>query len=123
VLQYEREQPQCLVKSLSRRRRIARGSGRTEVDVSNMLASFANMQSKVRDLSKLMKMSGANGALTIGSLAVVVLQPGHPDQMVCREVTRSGDGGSTGGVACARRDWGQASGEWLSFWMHGVCAS
>ena len=62
VSQYEREQPQCLVKSLSRRRRIARGSGRTEVDVSNMLASFANMQSKVRDLSKLMKMSGVNGA-------------------------------------------------------------
>ena len=50
------------MKSLSRRRRIARGSGRAEVDVSNMLASFANMRSKVRDLSKLMKMSGANGA-------------------------------------------------------------
>ena len=61
-LQHEREQPECLVKSLSRRRRIARGSGRAEVDVSNMLASFANMRSKVRDLSKLMKMSGANGA-------------------------------------------------------------
>ena len=65
MLQYEREQPQCLVKSLSRRRRIARGSGRAEVDVSNMLASFTNMQAKVRDLSKLMKMSGANGALNI----------------------------------------------------------
>ena len=62
TLQHEREQPECLVKSLSRRRRIARGSGRAEVDVSNMLASFANMRSKVRDLSKLMKMSGANGA-------------------------------------------------------------
>ncbi len=61
-VQNEREQPECLVKSLSRRRRIARGSGRAEVDVSNMLASFANMRSKVRDLSKLMKMSGANGA-------------------------------------------------------------
>ena len=62
LLQNEREQPECLVKSLSRRRRIARGSGRAEVDVSNMLASFANMRSKVRDLSKLMKMGGANGA-------------------------------------------------------------
>ena len=70
MIQYEREQPECLVKSLSRRRRIARGSGRAEVDVSNMLASFANMRSKVRDLSKLMKMSGANSAHSFPNLSV-----------------------------------------------------
>ena len=54
--------PELLAKSPSRRRRIARGSGRTDVEVSNMLAMFANMRSKMKDLSKLMNMNGAAGA-------------------------------------------------------------
>lgn len=61
-LQGEREVPELLAKSPSRRRRIARGSGRTDVEVSNMLAMFANMRSKMKDLSKLMNMNGAAGA-------------------------------------------------------------
>ena len=57
--QAERETPELLAKAPSRRRRIARGSGHAEMDVSNMLAMFANMRSKMQDLSKLMNMSGA----------------------------------------------------------------
>ena len=62
-LQGERMVPELLAKSPSRRRRIARGSGRTEVDVSNMLVMFANMRSKMKELSKLMNMQGAAGEL------------------------------------------------------------
>ena len=60
-VQGEREVPELLAKSPSRRRRIARGSGRTDVEVSNLLAMFANMRSKMKDLSKLMNMNGAAG--------------------------------------------------------------
>ena len=55
--------PDILARSPSRRRRIARGSGRTEVDVSNLLAMFASMRGKMKDLSKLMNMNGAAGAV------------------------------------------------------------
>ena len=46
------------LQTASRRRRIARGAGRTEVDVTNMIGSFSGMRSKMQSLSKMMKMGG-----------------------------------------------------------------
>ena len=59
----EREDPELLASTPSRRRRIARGSGRKEVDVSNMIARFSQMRSKMKDMSRMMNMSGAKGQL------------------------------------------------------------
>ncbi|KAL0030135.1 hypothetical protein WJX79_010209 [Trebouxia sp. C0005] len=58
---HERETPEVLASTPSRRRRIARGSGRKELDVSNMIAMFTQMRSRMRDMSKMMKMTGAQG--------------------------------------------------------------
>lgn len=61
---HERETPEVLASTPSRRRRIARGSGRKELDVSTMIAQFTQMRSRMRDMSKLMKMTGAQGQCT-----------------------------------------------------------
>lgn len=57
----ERETPELLAKSPSRRRRIARGSGRKDLDVSNMIGQFTAARSMVQNMSKMMKMQGAKG--------------------------------------------------------------
>ena len=57
----EREQPELLAATPSRRRRIARGSGRKEVDVSNLIGRFTAARSMVQNYSKMMKMQGARG--------------------------------------------------------------
>ena len=49
-------------QTASRRRRIARGAGRSEVDVTNMIGTFSGMRSKMQSLSKMMKMGGGGGA-------------------------------------------------------------
>lgn len=58
---HERRTPEVLASSPSRRRRIARGSGRKELDVSNMIGMFTQMRSRMRDMTKMMKMTGAQG--------------------------------------------------------------
>lgn len=57
----ERSTPELLATGPSRRRRIARGSGRKELDVTNMVAQFSAMRSRMRDMSKMMAMSGGRG--------------------------------------------------------------
>ena len=54
----ERENPDLLAKTPSRRRRIARGAGRTQTDVSGLLTSFTGMRSRMNQLSSMMKMQG-----------------------------------------------------------------
>ncbi|BDA48216.1 Signal recognition particle protein [Coccomyxa sp. Obi] len=54
----ERSNPDLLAKTASRRRRIARGAGRAEVDVTNMIGTFGGMRAKMQSLSKMMKMGG-----------------------------------------------------------------
>ena len=44
------------MQTASRRRRIARGSGRKEVDVTNMIGTFSGMRAKMQSMSKMMKM-------------------------------------------------------------------
>ncbi|CAL8466014.1 g5550 [Coccomyxa elongata] len=54
----ERSNPDLLAKTASRRRRIARGAGRAEVDVTNMIGTFGGMRAKMQSLSKMMKAGG-----------------------------------------------------------------
>jgi hypothetical protein len=59
----ERENPELLIKSPSRRRRIAEGAGRKEADVSQLCTEFAAMRVQMQTMSKMMKM-GVPGART-----------------------------------------------------------
>ena len=54
----EREEPELLAKSPSRRRRVARGSGHTEQDIAELVAVFAGMRSQMQGLSRVMALSG-----------------------------------------------------------------
>jgi signal recognition particle subunit SRP54 len=58
----EREAPELLIKSPSRRRRVAEGSGRTEEEVSDMLSQFAAMRVQVQGMGRMMRMSGAGAS-------------------------------------------------------------
>lgn len=58
----EREMPDILISSPSRRRRIARGSGRTEKEVGDMLAKFMGMRQQMQRFGKMMKLSQPGGA-------------------------------------------------------------
>ena len=49
-------------QSAARRRRIARGSGHRELDVTAMLGTFTQMRARMNQLSKMLKMGGAQGA-------------------------------------------------------------
>lgn len=54
----EREEPELLAKSPSRRRRVARGSGFNEQDVAELVAVFTGMRSQMQGLSRVMALSG-----------------------------------------------------------------
>ena len=64
----ERANPDLLAKTPSRRRRVARGSGRTETDVAGLVATFASMRSRMRSLSKMLAAGGAGGAAGMPSM-------------------------------------------------------
>ena len=99
----ERADPDLLARTPSRRRRVARGSGRAEADVAGLLATFVGMRSRMRSLSQMMAGGGAGGGqlsneemmeATVASAAA-----GVPPGMVRRRrpkkavVTRGGGGG------------------------------
>ena len=54
----ERENPDLLATSSSRRRRIARGSGTKEGEVAELMATYGGMKKQMGGLSKMMKLSG-----------------------------------------------------------------
>ena len=61
----ERSTPELLATGPSRRRRIARGSGRKELDVTNMVATFSAMRSRMRDMSKRRALGGGRGGVRL----------------------------------------------------------
>ena len=73
----ERSTPELLATGPSRRRRIARGSGRKELDVTNMVAQFSAMRSRMRDMSKMMAMSGGRGGLRLPAAPGKAPRIGH----------------------------------------------
>ena len=66
----EREAPELLIKSPSRRRRVAEGAGRKEADVSQLCTEFAAMRVQMQTMSKMMKLGaeGADGGLRMWAL-------------------------------------------------------
>lgn len=54
----ERENPDLLAKSPSRRRRIARGSGRTERDVNDLFGTFTGMRATMQNMTKMLGLKG-----------------------------------------------------------------
>ncbi|KAI3427161.1 hypothetical protein D9Q98_007098 [Chlorella vulgaris] len=54
----EREAPELLAKSPSRRRRVAMGSGRTEEEVQELIAMFTSMRMQMQTMSRMMALSG-----------------------------------------------------------------
>ena len=50
----ERSNPDLLAKSSARRRRIAKGAGRSEFDVNSLIGTFAAMRSSMQNLTRLM---------------------------------------------------------------------
>lgn len=79
----ERESPDLLAKTPSRRRRIARGSGRTQTDVSGLLTSFTGMRSRMNQLSSMMKMQGGTQPLLCKSGGVEAGLPALPVTCLC----------------------------------------
>merc|ERR1711920_51053 len=61
--QKERVKPELLARSESRRQRIIRGSGRTEMDLLKLLSTFSGMRSRMQNLSKFFQMGTMPGAL------------------------------------------------------------
>jgi signal recognition particle subunit SRP54 len=59
----ERAKPELLAKSASRRRRNARGAGRTEAAVTDLLATFTQMRMQMKTMSKMMAQSGQMAGL------------------------------------------------------------
>ncbi|DBA89635.1 TPA: hypothetical protein ACH3X2_004529 [Trebouxia sp. C0005] len=96
---HERETPEVLASTPSRRRRIARGSGRKELDVSNMIAMFTQMRSRMRDMSKMMKMTGAQGmpSMTQEEMLAATLAGSGPKKVSKGKIRRKK--GQTRGLA------------------------
>lgn len=57
----ERENPDLLSSTPSRRARIAKGSGNTEEEVSNLVAQFTAMRTKMQDMTKMMQLGQGPG--------------------------------------------------------------
>jgi len=57
----ERSTPDLLAKTPSRRKRIAKGSGHTEAEVSTLVAQFSTMRSQMQNMSKLMQLGQDGG--------------------------------------------------------------
>jgi hypothetical protein len=56
LLLQERANPQLLISSPSRRRRVAEGSGRSEQDVAELMGAFTQMKAQTSQMSKIMKL-------------------------------------------------------------------
>ncbi|WPT10645.1 Signal recognition particle 54 kDa protein [Picochlorum sp. SENEW3] len=59
----ERAQPELLAKSPSRRRRVARGSGKEESDVAELVGVFTGMRAQMQTMSRMMAISGGTSGL------------------------------------------------------------
>jgi signal recognition particle subunit SRP54 len=54
----ERVKPELVAMSASRRRRIARGAGRTDAEVVTLVDVFSGMRARMQDMGRLMKIAG-----------------------------------------------------------------
>jgi signal recognition particle subunit SRP54 len=66
----ERARPDLLAASPPRRRRVARGCGRREQDVAELVAVFVGMRSQMQGLSRMMALSNGLGGGLPGAPAM-----------------------------------------------------
>jgi signal recognition particle subunit SRP54 len=94
----EREAPELLVKSASRRRRVAEGSGRGEEAVAELLRAYAAMKAQMKNMSALMRLSGQGGG------------GGGDEEALLRDMVRSAQAPVPAGkVRRKKADGGKAS--------------
>ena len=110
----EREDPDLLARAPSRRRRVARGSGRAEADVAGLLATFVGMRARMRSLSQMMGGGPAGGGgpgqlsneemmeATVASAAAGVPPGKVRRRRPKKAVVSRGGGGGFGGNAAVR---------------------
>ncbi|KAG2433584.1 hypothetical protein HYH02_012516 [Chlamydomonas schloesseri] len=55
----ERSNPEVLIKNLARRRRVAQDSGKSEAEVTKLMAAYTSMKAQVGGMSKLLKLQKA----------------------------------------------------------------
>lgn len=84
----ERENPELLIKSPSRRRRVAEGAGGKEADVSQLCTEFAAMRVQMQTMSKMMKMG----------------VPGQSDEALMKDLIKSQQPPLPPGKARRRKD-------------------
>jgi signal recognition particle subunit SRP54 len=65
LLLQERANPQLLISSPSRRRRVAEGSGRSEQDVAELMGAFTQMKAQTSQMSKIMKLGQGERCLHV----------------------------------------------------------
>ena len=59
----ERADPELLALNISRRRRIARGSGNKEKDVSELMGVYTGMRGQFKRLAKMMQSGGIHSKI------------------------------------------------------------
>jgi signal recognition particle subunit SRP54 len=112
----ERELPELLAKSQSRRRRIARGSGYKAEDVTELVAMFTGMRAQLQTMSRMMALGGGGmpGQMSDEDMMAAVLGGTGPRKvtagMVRRKKKRAESSSSSNGAAEAPAMAGASSG-------------
>jgi hypothetical protein len=97
LLLQERQNPQLLISSPSRRRRVAEGSGRSEQDVAELMGAFTQMKAQTSQMSKIMKLgqgedAGAHCSLQFCSCTLACMAAyWHAVKLVIAEVVVTSD--------------------------------
>jgi signal recognition particle subunit SRP54 len=86
----ERELPELLAKSQSRRRRIARGSGYEAEDVTELVAMFTGMRAQLQTMSRMMALGGGGmpGQMSDEDMMAAVLGGTGPRKVTAGMVRR-----------------------------------
>lgn len=90
----ERANPQLLINSPSRRRRVAEGSGRTEQEVGELMSAFTQMKAQASNMSKLMKLGqgGSDSEKLMQDLIKSAQRPVAPGKVRRKKRDDSGGG-------------------------------
>ncbi|KAK9837742.1 hypothetical protein WJX74_004050 [Apatococcus lobatus] len=96
----ERADPELLALNISRRRRIARGSGNKEKDVSELMGVYTGMRGQFKRLAKMMQSGGMGGMqgmpkMTEQEMLQATLEGAGPRKVSPGKVRRKRTGGSS----------------------------
>ncbi|CAG9462987.1 unnamed protein product [Pedinophyceae sp. YPF-701] len=102
----EREKPELLAKNPSRRRRIAKGAGRTEQQVTELIGMFTSLRGRMKTMAKMMQAGAGNMGMNLmgdDEMMAAALEGAGPRPVASGKVRRkkklsksSGRGGGKG---------------------------